>query len=283
MERVIRHKGSTIPLVGLGSTQFWYGNRGAEEALAEAIEEGQIALVDCAEMYGNGRCEDAVGRVLKRTGRDRVFLVDKILPQNAVPGRFERSLETSLRRLHTDHFDLYLLHWREDADLAYVAAAMHEAVRRGLVLRWGVSNFDLSDMEDLFACPYGEECFCDQIMYNIGTRGIEYDLLPWLREKGVLPMSYSSLGSSAGFTDIRKRAEGSRVLRALSRDTGLSIPALMLSFVVRDKDICALFNSSSIRHIRENLRGTDFDIHPYLPDLARDFPAPDHRVPLAKL
>lgn len=272
---------SGISEVGLGSTVFWYGNTEAEKSMARAVQDGLISMIDTAEMYGNGNCEDAVGRVLKRVGRDRIFLVDKILPDNATPEHFRKSLETSLERLGTDHIDLYLLHWREKADLAFVAEAMTEAVRDGLILRWGVSNFDVSDMEDLFAVDHGSDCYTDQVLYNICERGPEYDLFPWLKEHGLLPMSYSSLGSS--YTGTRKRCESDPVIKKISRETGLSTSAIMLAFNVRNHDISALFGSTSYDHIKNNMAGIDADISQYMDLINQRFPAPEKKVPLAKL
>lgn len=266
---------------GLGSTVFWYGNADAEKAMTRAVQEGLVGMIDTAEMYGNGNCEDAVGRVLREVGRDNVYLVDKILPDNATPAHFRKSLETSLKRLGTDHLDLYLLHWREKADLAFVAEAMTEAVQDGLILRWGVSNFDVADMEDLFAVNHGNDCYTDQVLYNICERGPEYDLFPWLKEHGVIPMSYSSLGSA--YTGTRKKCESDPLIRKISRETGLSVAAIMLAFNVRNHDVSALFGSTSYDHIRTNLAGIGADISQYMSQIDESFPAPDHKVPLAKL
>ena len=270
-----------LPPVGLGSTVFWYGNREAEKAMARAVDDGLISLIDTAEMYGGGRSEEAVGRVLKEVGCDKVFLVDKILPDNATPSGFKKSLEKSLRRLGTDHIDLYLLHWREKADLAFVAEAMTEAVEEGLILKWGVSNFDVSDMEDLVAVEHGGDCFTDQVLYSLCERGPEYDLFPWLFEHGVHPMSYSSLGSD--MTKTRRTCESCRAIQEISAETGLTPAAIMLAFNTRNHDLCALFGSSSYEHIKTNLAGIGTDITPFLEKINAAFPAPTKKVPLAKI
>lgn len=272
-------KEKDYPEVGLGSTVFWHKNTDGEKAVVRAVQDGLISMIDTAEMYGNS--EDAVGRVLREVGRDNVFLVDKILPENATPAHFRKSLETSLRRLGTDHVDMYLLHWREKADLVFVADAMNEAVKDGLILRWGVSNFDVADMEDLFAVDHGEDCCTDQVLYNICERGPEYDLFPWLKEHGVIPMSYASLGSP--YTDNRERCVSDSLLKKISQETGLSIAAIMLAFNLRNHDIIALFGSSSYDHIRTNLAGMDADISQYMNLIDETFPAPDHKVPLVKI
>lgn len=269
------------PLYGLGTTVFWNGCPEAEDAYASVISDGLVNMIDCAEMYGDGRCEEAVGRILKRTGRDRVYLVDKILPDNAVPGQFMKSLKQSLKRVGTDHFDLYLLHWREKADLPFVIDSMEQAVKEGLIRHWGVSNFDVKDMEDLFACEGGRGCAADQVMYNLGTRGIEYDLLPWLKANGVLPMSYSTLGSSQ--LDTRQVVADSPVVRRICGEMQVSPSALMLAFALRNRDICTLFSSRSECHIRENLAGAAKVSEKVLEMLDEAFPAPAEKTPLAKL
>lgn len=274
----VKIRNLNIPLTGLGTTVFWEDNPRAEKTAAYAMDRG-IRLFDCAQMYGNGRCEETLGRLLSRRRREEYFLVDKILPGNADRKHFAESLETSLQRLGTDYIDLYLLHWREHADLEEVSVLMHEAQSAGKIRAWGVSNFDVRDMEDLSACTYGKECAVDQILYNIGARGCEFDLLPWLREHDVLPMAYSSLGSS--FTDTRRIAEAGGIRESAERK-GIPVTGLMLRFVT-EKGIPAVFSTSSIAHLEENLAGQDMDIHDLDDEIDRLFPAPDHKVPLAKL
>ena len=269
------------PLYGLGTTVFWNGCPEAEDAFASVICDGLVRMIDCAEMYGDGRCEEAVGRIVKKTGRQQVYLVDKILPDNAVPGRFRKSLTQSLRRVGTDHFDLYLLHWREKADLPFVIDQMERAVKDGLIVRWGVSNFDVKDMEDLFACENGKRCAADQVMYNLATRGIEYDLLPWLEDHGVLPMSYSTLGSS--MMDTRRVVAENSAVRRICEELQLSPAALMLAFALRNRNVCTLFSSRSEKHIRENLTGAGRVPASVFEELDELFPAPESKTPLAKL
>ncbi|MGI5989987.1 MAG: aldo/keto reductase [Lachnospiraceae bacterium] len=281
MNPMIQVKNDLFPGFGLGTTVFWNGSPEAERAYASVIESGLVELIDCAEMYGDGRCEEAVGRILRKTGRDGIFLVDKILPDNAVPGQFMKSLKRSLRRVGTDHFDLYLLHWREKADLPFVIDQMREAQKQGLILRWGVSNFDVKDMEDLFACEGGEECAADQVMYNLATRGIEYDLLPWLKAHGVLPMSYSTLGSS--LLDTHRAVSENSTVKRICAELGIGPSALMLAFAQRNHDICTLFSSRSEQHIRQNLMGAETDLSFVMKELDGEFPPPDKKIPLAKL
>ncbi len=199
-------KENNIPMIGMGSTQFWMGDtKRAEQAMQMFIENYGPVMIDTAEMYGHGKCESAVGDVLKHVNHDSVYLVGKILPDNATKYRFERSLNHSLDRLGVDTLDLYLLHWREHCDLSYLVQAMNEAVEEGKIRHWGVSNFDMRDMNDLLAVPGGEKCYCNQILYNMYTRGPEYDLIPLLNKNNMHTMSYSSLGSKYGqFVCYRK-------------------------------------------------------------------------------
>lgn len=270
-----------MPEVGLGTTVFWNRNEDAEEAMGRAVNEGLVSLIDTAEMYGTGRSEEALGRVLSRCRREDIYLVDKILPDNATKEGFGRSLKRSLMRLGTDYIDLYLLHWREKADLAFVADAMNDAVKEGLILHWGVSNFDVSDMEDLFAVEHGSDCCVDQVLYNICHRGIEYDLLPWLKEHDVRPMSYSTLGSAS--TGDLKRCECNEHIRRIGEEMGLSPAAIMLAFDLRTHDLTALFSSSTYQHIVSDLKGLYADLDPYMAELDKSFPAPCGKVPLEKI
>jgi diketogulonate reductase-like aldo/keto reductase len=182
--------------------------------------------------------------------------------------------------MNTDYFDLYLLHWREDVILADFVREIEEIRREGLIRHWGVSNFDMKDMADLLAIPGGENCFCNQILYNLMTRGPEYDLLPFLRENGIMPMAYSSLGSSFRSD---KAVRDNPVIQKICRENGITHQALMLAFVTRHSDMPALFSTSSLDHLESNLAFAEFDIMPYMDQIDSEFPPPDHAEPLDKI
>ncbi len=270
-----------ISLAGLGTTQFWSG--ASAEALAcfpHAIETYGVTLIDTAEMYADGRCESRAAEALRHFERDAYFLLGKVHPHSVEKGRLRQSVTDSLARMKTDYFDLYLLHWRENVRLDEFVAQIEEIRKEGLIRRWGVSNFDMRDMNDLLAVPGSENCFCNQILYNLMTRGPEYDLLPFLREKGIMPMAYSSLGSS--FRSDRS-VKNNPVIQEICRENGISHQALMLAFITRFNDIPALFSTSSRKHLESNLAFADFDIMPYMDRIDREFPPPDHAEPLDKI
>ena len=156
-----------------------------------------MTLIDTAEIYGNGSSEELIGRAIAGQ-RDRVFFVSKVWPNHVAGDGMARACEASLARLGTDHLDLYLLHWpSRDTDLSSVVAAFESLRAAGKIRAWGVSNFKVSDMEELFRVPHGDRCATNQVLYNIGSRGIERDLLPWCEQHGMPVMAYSPLGGTA--------------------------------------------------------------------------------------
>ena len=193
------HDGTIVPALGQGSWHLAQGRHPEaveEEALRTGLSLG-MTLIDTAEMYGDGRSEELISHVIAGQ-RDRVFLVSKVLPDHVKGDGIARACEASLARLGTDHLDLYLLHWRNrDTDLSGVVAAFESLRAAGKIRAWGVSNFKVSDMEDLFGVPDGHRCATNQVLYNLGSRGIEFDLLPWCEQHGMPVMAYSPLGGSA--------------------------------------------------------------------------------------
>src|SRR5450830_301281 len=188
--------GTIVPALGQGSAQLAQGRHPEaieEEALRTGFSLG-MTLIDTAEIYGNGRAEKLIGRVIADQ-RDRVFLVSKVWPGHVAGNGIARACEASLARLGTDHLDLYLLHWPNGVtDLSGVVTAFEDLRAAGKIRAWGVSNFKVSDMEDLFRIPQGDRCATNQVPYNIGDRGIERDLLPWCEKHGMPVMAYSPLG-----------------------------------------------------------------------------------------
>ena len=269
-----------VSAIGLGTTGFWSGrNQGLEDCILTAVNDYGMNLIDTAEMYGSGKCETALARAIAGLPREKVFLVDKILPDNATEESFFPSLHRSLNLLDVDEIDLYLLHWRENADLAFVVQAMHQAVQQGLIKAWGVSNFDTHDLKDLLACG-GHDCACNQIFYNIYERGCEYELLPFMKEHGILPMSYSSLGSNYHpHPDIHRNTAVMEACRAY----GIAPEAVMLRMNT-EQGFAALFSTSSLSHLHSNLQEVpDEAYREIFARMDQEFPAPDHGYPLVKI
>lgn len=186
--------GGDLPVLGQGT--WGMGERRSDrtteiEALRRGLDLG-VGLIDTAEMYGNGGAEEVVGEAIAGR-RDEVFLVSKVFPHNASRRGAVEACERSLRRLNTDHIDLYLLHWRGGTPLAETLEAFEQLRADGRIGRFGVSNFDPDDMRELWEHELGRESVTDQVLYNLTRRGVEYDLLPWCGEHGLAVMAYSPI------------------------------------------------------------------------------------------
>jgi len=188
--------GTVVPALGQGSWHLGQGRHlqaAEEEAMRTGIALG-MTLIDTAEIYGNGRAEELIGRVVAGQ-RDHVFVVSKVWPTHMAGNGIARACEASLARLGTDHLDLYLLHWPNGVtDFSGVVTAFENLRSAGKIRAWGVSNFKVSDMENLFRIPQGDRCATNQVPYNLGERSIERDLLPWCDRHGMPVMAYSPLG-----------------------------------------------------------------------------------------
>jgi diketogulonate reductase-like aldo/keto reductase len=242
-------------------------------ALRIGLELG-MTLVDTAEMYGDGATESLLGEALAGL-RDQVFLVSKAYPQNAGRGRLERACEASLRRLKTDRLDLYLLHWRGSVPLAETVAGMEALIAAGKIRRWGVSNLDSADMDELVRAG-GEHCATDQILYNVTERGAEYDLLPELAQRHIPVMAYSPVGQG--------RLPDSPALAAIAKRYGVTPFQIALAWVLRDPNVIAIPKAADEAHVRDNLRAAGLVLDD--DDLAAidaEFPAPTQRTRLAML
>jgi diketogulonate reductase-like aldo/keto reductase len=268
--------GMAVPALGQGSWMMAEDpSRRRQEiaALREGVELG-LTLIDTAEMYANGESERLVGEAIAGM-RDRVFLVSKAFPQNASAKRLPRACEASLERLGTDRLDLYLLHWRGSVPLAETVEAMERLVAAGKIVRWGVSNLDADDMEELVAAG-GERCQTDQILYNLTRRGPEHDPIPWLAEKRMPVMAYSPVEQGRLLAD--------RGLAAIARERGVTPAQVALAWLLAQDGIIAIPKAGSAGHVRENRAAADLDLSEI--DLARlndMFPRPRGPVPLEML
>jgi diketogulonate reductase-like aldo/keto reductase len=242
------HAGTIVPALGQGSAGLAQGRRSEaaeEEALRTGLSLG-MTLIDTAEMYGDGRSEKLIGRVIAGQ-RDRVFLVSKVWPNHVMGNGITRACDASLGRLGTDHLDLYLLHWpSRDAELSSIVAAFERLRAAGKIRAWGVSNFKVGDMEDLFRVSDGDRCATNQILYNLDNRGIEHDLLPWCEQHGMPVMAYSPLGG-AGASLLRDST-----LARIGAAHGCSAAAVALAWTIRDGNVIAIPESGSAEHVREN-------------------------------
>ncbi len=242
------HDGTIIPALGQGSAGLAEGKHPEaveEEALRTGISLG-MTLIDTAELYSNGRSEELIGRVIAGQ-RDRVFLVSKVWRNHVKGNGIARACEASLARLGTDHLDLYLLHWpSRDTDLSSIVAAFESLRSAGKIRAWGVSNFKVSDMEDLFRVSHGDRCATNQVPYSVGSRGIEHDLLPWCEQHGMPVMAYSPLGGP-GASLLRDPT-----LAHIGAAHSCSAAAVALAWTIRNGNVIAIPESGSAAHVKQN-------------------------------
>ncbi|WP_085998860.1 aldo/keto reductase [Pedosphaera parvula] len=274
MNTVKLPSGKRVPAFGLGT---WYMGEDpathAEElaTLRLGLDMG-ATLIDTAEMYGEGRSEKLVGEAIEGR-RDEVFLVDKVLPQNASRRRMSKFCDSSLRRLGTDRIDLYLLHWRGEVPLLETVEAFKELRHAGKILAYGVSNFDITDMEELWSIPVGTDVQTDQVLYNLTRRGIEWDLLPWLRERRVPIMAYSPIERSQLVTNQK--------LVQFAERYEMTPAQVALAWLLAKTDVIVIPKASQREHLIENLGALEHHLtKAQLAELDRLFPPPSRPVPL---
>jgi diketogulonate reductase-like aldo/keto reductase len=253
-------------------------SRRAEEiaALHAAVDAG-MTVIDTAEMYADGAAEELVGEALNGRRRE-IFLVSKVLPQNASRRGTVAACEASLRRLQTDRLDLYLLHWRGRIPLAETLEAFDTLKRDGKIRHWGVSNFDVDDMEELVALEAlsGSSVATNQVLYNLTRRGVEHDLLPWCRARRISVMAYSPLEQGRLLTN--------KTLNALADRLNATSPQIALAWILRQPGVLAIPKAGHPDRVRENRRA--IDVHLAADDLAaldRTFRPPTRKTPLEML
>ncbi|MBP2291231.1 aldo/keto reductase [Azospirillum rugosum] len=269
--------GRPVPVLGQGT---WYmGEDGRDHAReVDALKLGLdlgMTLIDTAEMYADGGAEEVVADAMAGR-RDEVFLVSKVLPQNASRRGTIAACERSLKRLRTDRIDLYLLHWRGSPDFAETVDAFEALMRDGKIGQWGVSNLDLADMEELVDVTGGAGVQANQLLYNLTRRGIEYDLKPWLRERGIPIMAYSPIeqGRMLRHAELRRVAERHDATPA----------QVALAWLLRQHGVIPIPKASSAQHVRENRAALDLTLTAEdLADLDRAFPPPRGPRPLEML
>jgi diketogulonate reductase-like aldo/keto reductase len=237
--------GTVIAALGQGSAGLGKGRHPEaveEEALRTGLSLG-MTVIDTAEVYGS---EEFIGRVIGGQ-RDRVFLASKVWPTHVAGNGIARACEASLTRLGTDHLDLYLLHWPNGVtDLSGVVTAFENLRSAGKIRAWGVSNFTVSDLENLFQVPQGDRCATNQVPYNLGDRGIENNLLPWCEQHGMPVMAYSPLGGP----DAKLLRDPT--LARIGAARGCSAAAVALAWTIRSGQVIAIPESGSVAHVKEN-------------------------------
>jgi diketogulonate reductase-like aldo/keto reductase len=274
MKTIALPSGEMVPAFGIGT--WCLGDHRAHRAeelatLRLALDRG-VTLIDTAEMYGDGRSEELVGEAIAGR-RDDAFIVSKVLPHRASKRAIGAACDASLRRLRTDRIDLYLLHWRGRVPLAETVDGFIELQREGKIRHWGVSNFDIGDMRELVSVPGGDTVASNQLLYNLVRRGIEWELAPWLYERGIPVMAYSPIEQAK----LVRSARLGRFAEAL----GIRPVQVALAWLLAKDGVIVVPRTGKRAHLLENLQALD---HPLgaepLAELDRLFPPPSEPRPL---
>ena len=280
MKTVLLPAGQSVAALGQGTWNMGEDRqqRAAEvRALRLGIELG-MTLIDTAEMYGEGGAEEVVGEAIAGL-REQVFIVSKVYPHNASRAGVQAACERSLRRLGVDQIDLYLLHWRGQIPLSETLEAFTRLREQGKIGAFGVSNFDMDDMQEALTLPGGSGIAVNQVLYNLARRGIEFDLLPWSRAHRVPVMAYSPLQS--GGTE-RARMLANPALQAVAQRHSCSTGQVALAWLLLQDDVIVIPKAVQPEHVRENRAALDIVLSEVdLAELNRGFPAPTKKQPLA--
>jgi diketogulonate reductase-like aldo/keto reductase len=272
--RVTLPGGEAVPVLGQGTWKMADDRaRRPQEiaALRLGIELG-MTLIDTAEMYGEGRTEELVGEAIAGL-RDQVFLVSKVYPYNASRKGVAKACARSLRRLKTDRLDLYLLHWPGSVPIAETVEGFEALKAAGKIRHWGISNFDVGEMEELAGVAGGEACATNQILYNLSRRGPEHDLMPWHAARGIPTMAYSPIEQG------RLRTTGA--LAEVAGKHGATPYQVALAWVMRRPDVIAIPKAARAEHVRENRAALDLTLDADdLSALDAAYPPPKRKKPL---
>ena len=238
--------GTEVPALGQGTWHMGERSSAAKTevaALKLGIELG-MTLIDTAEMYGNGGAEEVVAEA-SAGQRDKLFIVSKVYPHNASSDGVPAACERSLKRLRTDRIDLYLLHWRGSHPLTETVEAFEKLRAAGKIRHWGVSNFDTRDMQQTVRLPGGTHCATNQVLYHIGSRGIEFDLLPWCTEHKIPLMAYSPVGQGGSL--LRSKA-----LAAVAKRHDATPAQIAIAWTMRHANVISIPKASDPTHVRQN-------------------------------
>ncbi len=272
--------GSSIPVLGQGTWHMGEDKSKKDQevsALQYGISKG-MTLVDTAEMYGSGGAELVVGEAIRGMDRSDLYIVSKVYPHNAGRDKIFNSCMKSLKRLGTDYLDLYLLHWPGSVPLEETVACMEELVDQGKIKRWGVSNFDLDDMEDLWSVKDGDKCLVNQVLYHLGSRGIEYDLLPWMEKKGIATMAYCPLAQAG---KLREGLLQNSAVGSVAKKHNITPAQVLLAFILARENMIIIPKASSENHIDENSKVLHIELDKEDMDLLiKEYPTPKFKLPL---
>jgi diketogulonate reductase-like aldo/keto reductase len=269
--------GQPIPILGMGTWRMGETakTRQAEiNALRHGLELG-LSLIDTAEMYGEGGAEEVIAQALANRRSD-VFLVSKVYPHNASKRGAIAACERSLKRLNTDYLDLYLLHWRGSVPLAETLDAFQTLQQAGKIRSYGVSNFDIDDMEEAADLEGGSAIATNQVLYNLMRRGIELNLLPWCRQRNIPIMAYSPIEQG--------RLLNHQTLKAIAQQHGVTTAQVAIAWLLHQPNVIVIPKSSRIEHVEQNYAALELTLSSEeLATLNTAFPPPARPVPLEML
>jgi diketogulonate reductase-like aldo/keto reductase len=279
MRTVVLPDGKRVPVLGQGTWRMGESKKARTRevaALRLGIELG-MSLIDTAEMYGDGGAEEVVAEAIDGQHKD-IFVVTKVYPHNASHSELPKACERSLKRLRIDAIDLYLLHWRERTPPLQGTVDAFEKLRAaGKIKRWGVSNFDVDDMEELLSLEHGRQCAANQVLYSLQNREIEFDLLPWSPTNKIPIMAYSPVGHSGQL--LRNAA-----LKKIAQSHNTTPAQIALAWVLRQPDVIAIPKASTETHVRDNAASLKIKLTKEdLAELDREFPPPKSKKSLPVL
>jgi diketogulonate reductase-like aldo/keto reductase len=277
--KVILPDGTKVSALGQGT---WYMGEGIRRREAEikslrlGLELG-MNLIDTAEMYGDGLSEELVAEAIGGKRKD-TFLVSKVYPHNSGLSSISKACENSLKRLKTDYLDLYLLHWRGGVPLEETIEGMERLKKEGKVLRWGVSNLDTDDMDELYHKANGENCAINEVLYHMGSRGIEFDLLPWQRNNNIPTIAYCPLAQGG---TLERNILRNETLNKIAKEHNVKPLQIALAWTIRENDVISIPKASSVDHVIENAKAASIILSSEdLERLDKAFRKPSRKIPL---
>ncbi len=277
MKTIELSSGQKIPVLGMGTWRMGEKPQHRQreiEALRHGLNLG-FSLIDTAEMYGEGGAEEVVGEAIAQRRSD-VFLVSKVYPHNASKEGAIAACHRSLKRLNTDHLDLYLLHWRGSTPLAETLEAFQTLQKTGKIRSYGVSNFDTDDMKKALNLKGGRDICTNQVLYNLTRRGIELNLLPWCQQQNILVMAYSPIEQG--------RLLDNSTLAAIAQEKGVTAAQIAIAWLLHQKNVIVIPKSSRIEHIEQNYAAINITLSTEdLETLNIAFLPPNHPIPLEML
>ena len=269
--------GQAIPVLGMGTWRMGESSRTRQQE-ADALRYGLdlgLSLIDTAEMYGEGGAEEVIATAIAGR-RSEVFLVSKAYPHNASKRGAIAACERSLQRLKTDYLDLYLLHWRGSIPLAETLDAFQTLQQAGKIRSYGVSNFDVDDMEEAAQKPGGGAIVTNQVLYNLSRRGVELNLLPWCRQRQIPIMAYSPVEQG--------RILNHPALQTIAQERGVTTAQVAIAWLLQQEQVIVIPKSSRREHIEQNCAALDLQLSAAeLATLNQAFPPPPHSIPLEML